>query len=62
MFIQPLLGAADLRILLRHIVPNSLPSHRPDNQTRGMVILTESMLSFLGIGIVPPNPPGEHGE
>ncbi|PLY02404.1 MAG: peptide ABC transporter permease [Desulfuromonas sp.] len=51
------LGASDLRIILRHILPNAL-SPVLVSATLGVAgaILTESALSFLGIGVQPPTP------
>jgi peptide/nickel transport system permease protein len=50
-------GAAPLRIMLRHILPNVV------NTTivlatlmLGVVIVTEASLSFLGVGVPPPQP------
>jgi peptide/nickel transport system permease protein len=51
------LGASDLRIISRHILPNALAPVLV-SATLGVAgaILTESALSFLGIGIQPPTP------
>ncbi len=51
------LGASDLRIISRHILPNALAPVLV-SVTLGVAgaILTESALSFLGIGIQPPTP------
>lgn len=51
------LGGRDVRIIFRHILPNSLAPVLV-NATLGVAgaILTESALSFLGIGIQPPEP------
>ncbi len=51
------LGASDLRILFRHIFPNAM-SPVLVSATLGVAgaILTESALSFLGIGVQPPTP------
>lgn len=51
------LGASDLRIIVRHILPNAL-SPVLVTATLGVAgaILTESALSFLGIGVQPPTP------
>lgn len=51
------LGASDLRIIVRHILPNAL-SPVLVSATLGVAgaILTESALSFLGIGVQPPIP------
>jgi peptide/nickel transport system permease protein len=51
------LGATDLRILVRHLVPNALaPVIVASTLIVGGAILTEAALSFLGIGIQPPVP------
>jgi peptide/nickel transport system permease protein len=51
------LGASDKRIIFRHILPNAL-SPVLVSATLGIAgaILTESALSFLGIGVQPPTP------
>lgn len=51
------LGASDGRIIFRHILPNAL-SPVLVSATLGVAgaILTESALSFLGIGVQPPTP------
>lgn len=51
------IGASDLRIIFRHIFPNAL-SPVLVSATLGVAgaILTESALSFLGIGVPPPTP------
>jgi len=50
-------GAGDLRIILRHIIPNAMAPVLV-SATLGVAgaILTESALSFLGIGVQPPTP------
>ncbi len=49
-------GAGDLRIMFRHILPNTLgPVIVNGTLAVGAAILTESALSFLGQGILPPN-------
>jgi peptide/nickel transport system permease protein len=50
-------GANDLRIIFRHILPNAL-SPVFVSATFGVAgaILTESGLSFLGLGVLPPDP------
>jgi len=51
------LGASDTRILLRHILPNSLgPMVVLATLGLGTAIIAESALSFLGFGVQPPNP------
>lgn len=51
------LGAADSRVIFRHVLPNAL-SPVLVSATLGVAgaILTESALSFLGIGVQPPTP------
>lgn len=51
------IGASDLRILFVHVLPNAL-SPALVYATLGVAgaILTESALSFLGIGVQPPTP------
>ncbi len=51
------IGCSDLRIIFRHILPNTL-SPVLVSATLGVAgaILTESALSFLGIGVQPPTP------
>lgn len=51
------LGASGGRVLWRHVAPN-LAAHVTvaSTQTVGAVILLESVLSFLGLGIQPPLP------
>lgn len=51
------LGANDLRIMSRHILPNSVaPIIVYGTMSIGGAILTEAALSFLGMGIQPPTP------
>ena len=51
------MGAGTLRVLLRHILPNIMPPVLVLFSTRvGGVILVESGLSFLGLGVPPPAP------
>jgi peptide/nickel transport system permease protein len=51
------LGAGPLRIMARHILPNVVsPIIVATTLSVGYVILTESVLSFLGLGIQPPLP------
>jgi peptide/nickel transport system permease protein len=51
------IGASTWRILWRHILPNVLPPVIVLFTTRvGVVILVESALSFLGLGVPPPAP------
>jgi ABC-type dipeptide/oligopeptide/nickel transport system permease subunit len=50
-------GAGDLRIMFRHILPNTLgPVIVNGTLAVGTAILTEAALSFLGFGITPPTP------
>ena len=51
------MGASDARIIARHIFPNSVASIIVyATMNIGGAILTESSLSFLGMGVVPPTP------
>jgi peptide/nickel transport system permease protein len=51
------LGGSDLRIILRHILPNSIgPIIVEATLEFGYAIIEESGLSFLGFGIQPPTP------
>jgi peptide/nickel transport system permease protein len=51
------LGAADRRIIFRHILPNAMgPIIVNATLTVATAILLEAALSFLGFGIQPPNP------
>lgn len=51
------MGASDLRIIARHIFPNSVASIVVyATMNIGGAILTESALSYLGMGVVPPDP------
>jgi len=51
------LGAGDTRLILRHMLPNALAPVMV-SATLGVAgaILTESALSFLGLGVQPPTP------
>jgi peptide/nickel transport system permease protein len=50
-------GLSDLRILYRHIIPNSIePALVNASVTAGAAILLTSGLSFIGAGIRPPTP------
>jgi peptide/nickel transport system permease protein len=50
-------GAKDLRIIFLHILPNAMaPVFVAAILGIGAAILTESALSFLGIGVQPPTP------
>ena len=51
------MGASDARIIARHIFPNSVASIIVyATMNIGGAILTESALSFLGMGVFPPDP------
>ncbi len=51
------MGASDLRIIFRHIIPNAMgPVLVAATLGVGSAILVESALSFLGIGVQPPTP------
>lgn len=50
-------GARDLRVIFRHILPNALsPVFVAATLGVAGAILVESALSFLGLGVQPPNP------
>jgi ABC-type dipeptide/oligopeptide/nickel transport system permease subunit len=49
------MGAASLRVMVKHVIPNCLsPLIVMVTMMIGSVILAESGLSFLGVGITPP--------
>jgi peptide/nickel transport system permease protein len=51
------LGASDLRVLLRHLLPNALtPVIVTAALGLGNAIMLEAGLSFLGLGVQPPTP------
>ncbi|WP_454851159.1 ABC transporter permease [Rhizobium binxianense] len=51
------LGASSVRIIIRHVLPNSLPPLIVQcSLTIAMSILAESSLAFLGLGQLPPAP------
>ena len=51
------MGATNLRLLIRHIVPNCFsPILVMVTMMMGTTILAEAGLSFIGIGITPPTP------
>lgn len=51
------LGANDVRVILRHILPNSLsPIIVQGTMDIGNAILTAASLSFIGLGAQPPQP------
>jgi peptide/nickel transport system permease protein len=50
-------GASRYRVILRHILPNVLNSAMVlASLTIGVVIIAEASLSFLGVGVPPPQP------
>jgi peptide/nickel transport system permease protein len=50
-------GASRTRVILRHILPNVLNSAMVlASLTIGVVIIAEASLSFLGVGVPPPEP------
>lgn len=52
-----LLGKNDLQIMLRHVLPNCIPTIIVlFTMNLGSAIMLEASLSYLGIGIVPPTP------
>lgn len=51
------IGASNWRVIFRHIMPNAIsPVIVSLSMGAGGIILSEAFLSFLGIGIRPPNP------
>ena len=51
------LGASDRRLMIRHILPNTLASAIVIGSLElAQMIVTESALSFLGLGVQPPTP------
>jgi peptide/nickel transport system permease protein len=49
------MGASNLRIMIQHILPNSIPIIIVNMAIDiGDLILIESVLSFLGLGVQPP--------
>ncbi len=49
-------GANDLRVIFRHVLPNTMaPVYVATAMAVGGAIVTEAALSYLGIGIQPPN-------
>lgn len=51
------MGASDLRIMFRHIMPNAIaPIIVYGTMSVGGAIITEAALSFLGMGVQPPTP------
>jgi peptide/nickel transport system permease protein len=50
-------GASRLRVIVRHVLPNVLNSAMVlASLTIGVVIIAEASLSFLGVGVPPPEP------
>ena len=50
-------GASPTRIILRHLIPNSLgPVIVAATMGLGLAIILEASLSFLGVGVKPPTP------
>lgn len=50
-------GTSDVRIILKHILPNAIgPILVQSTLAMGSVILTISSLSFIGLGVKPPQP------
>src|SRR5499426_1001910 len=50
-------GASRLRVIIRHILPNVLNTTMVlASLTIGVVIIAEASLSFLGVGVPPPQP------
>jgi peptide/nickel transport system permease protein len=50
------MGASNIRIMLRHIFPNSMqPLIVMVTQNLGLAILSEAGLTFLGLGLQPPS-------
>jgi peptide/nickel transport system permease protein len=51
------MGASNLRVITRHILPNAIsPIIVQSTLMLGFAIMIESGLSFLGFGIQPPTP------
>ena len=51
------MGASDIRIMFRHIMPNAIaPIIVYGTMSVGGAILSEAALSFLGMGVQPPEP------
>jgi peptide/nickel transport system permease protein len=52
-----LAGASKLRVILRHILPNVMNTAMVmASLTIGVVVIAEASLSFLGVGVPPPQP------
>ncbi|MFH1141401.1 MAG: ABC transporter permease [Chloroflexota bacterium] len=51
------IGASPLRVMLRHIIPNAMAAYLIVASAQlGSAILLEASLSFLGLGVPPPQP------
>ncbi len=51
------MGASDLRVIILHLLPNAVaPVSVASALLVGRVIIMESVLSFLGLGVQPPTP------
>jgi peptide/nickel transport system permease protein len=51
------IGARNSRIMFNHVIPNSIPVIIVITAIDvGAIILVESILSFLGVGVPPPTP------
>lgn len=51
------IGASDLRVMVRHLSPNTLPvALTLVTSLMGQAIIIEASLSFLGLGVQPPTP------
>lgn len=51
------IGGSNLRLIVRHVFPNAIsPVIVEASLALGQVILTETALSFLGLGVPPPQP------
>ena len=55
--VSPFVGASNLRIIFRHILPNIIgPLIVAETLAIPGYIATEAFLSFIGIGVTPPTP------
>jgi peptide/nickel transport system permease protein len=51
------IGASPIRVMLRHVLPNSLgPFVVQASTSMGIAIILEAALSFIGLGTQPPDP------
>jgi len=51
------IGASSWHIIVKHLLPNAMPPIIVSvSMSMGGIILSEAILSFLGIGLQPPNP------